>query len=34
MYAHEPRDTTKQWSFNKVGVKAIQFPIPNANIDI
>ena len=32
--AHEPRDTIKQWSFDKVGVKAMQFPTPNVNIDI
>ena len=34
IYAHESRDTIKQWSFDKVDVKAMQFPIPNVNIDI
>ena len=34
IYAHESRDTIKQWSFDKVGVKAMQFPKPNVNIDI
>ena len=33
-YAHESRDTIKQWSFDKVDEKAMQFPIPNVNIDI
>ena len=34
IYEHESRDTTKQWSFDKVDMKAKQFPIPNVNIDI
>ena len=31
---HESRDTIKQWSFEKVDMKAMQFPLPNVNIDI
>ena len=31
---YELCDTIKQWSFNKVDVKAMQFSIPNVNIDI
>ena len=40
IYAHESRDTIKQWSFDKivsyinVNVKAMQFPISNVNIDV
>ena len=34
MYAHESRDTIKQWSFDKVDAKAMQFSIPNVNNDI
>ena len=34
VHAHGSRDTIKQWSFDKVGVKAMPFPIPNVNIDI
>ena len=34
IYAHESRDKIKQWSFDKIDVKAMQFPIPNVNIDI
>ena len=31
---HESRDTIKQWSFDKVDVKAMQISISNVNIDI
>ena len=34
IYAHESRDAIKQWSFDKVDVKAMKFPMPNVNIDI
>ena len=34
IYAHKSRDTIKQWNFDKVGVKAMQFPIPNVNVDV
>ena len=31
IYAHESRDTIKPWSFDKVDLKAKQFPIPNVS---
>ena len=31
---YESHDTIKQWSFDKVGMKAMQFPTPNVNVDV